>query len=56
MEGAVGYKNGQAAESKLSLVKLKSSEEESQQLRKELRDNKTEYLDHYYILARATEE
>ena len=56
VEGAVGHQNGQAAESKLPLVelgemmskleqrdkKLKCSEEDSQQLRKELRHNKND--------------
>ena len=37
-------------------IKLKCSEEVSQQLRKELRHNKNENLDKYFALARATEE
>ena len=36
--------------------KLKCSDEEYQELKKELRHNKNENLDNYYILARATEE
>ena len=70
VEGSVGHQIGQAAETKLSLVelgelksklvqknkKLKCSEEDSQQLRKELRHNRNEYLDKYFILARTTEE
>ena len=36
--------------------KLKCSEEDRQEMRKELRHNKNENLDNYFILARATEE
>ena len=35
---------------------LKSSEEDRQELKKEVRHNKNENLDNYYVLARATEE
>ena len=36
--------------------KLKCSEEDREVIRKEIRYNKNEYLDHYFNLARATEE
>ena len=36
--------------------KLKCSKEDRQELKKELRHNKNENLDNYYVLARATEE
>ena len=35
---------------------LKCSEEDSQVLEKEIKHNKNENLDNYYVLARATEE
>ena len=70
MEGAVVHQNGQAAELKLPIVKLKDlmslfdhidkklkcSEEDRQESKKELRHNKKENLDDYFILARANEE
>ena len=71
MERAVGLqKNGQAAGSKLPLLeledsmskldqidkKLKCSEEDRQELKKELQQNKNENLDNYINLARATEK
>ena len=36
--------------------KLKCGEEDRQELKKELRHNKSEYLDNYFFLARATKE
>ena len=36
--------------------KLKCSEEDHQELKKEIRHNKNENLDNYYVLMRATEE
>ena len=36
--------------------KLKFGEENSQELKKELRHNKSEYLDNYFVLAKSTEE
>ena len=36
--------------------KLKCSEEDRLELKKEVRHNKIEYLDNYYVLAKATEE
>ena len=59
VEGAEGHQNGQAAETKLPLVELgkwMSKLEDIQQLRKELRHNKNEYLDNYFVLAGTTEE
>ena len=43
---------------KLNVIdkKLKCSEEDRQELKKEIRPNKNENLDNYYVLARATEE
>ena len=35
--------------------KLKSGEEDRQELKKELRQNISEYLDNYFVLARSTE-
>ena len=36
--------------------KPKCGEEDRQELKKELRHNKSEYLDNYFVLARSTEE
>ena len=69
-EGTAGQQNERAKESKVPLVelgdlmtrveqvdkKLKCGEEDRQELEKEFRHNKSEYLDNYFVLAKATEE
>ena len=69
-QGTAGNQDGGAIESKVPSVdladlmtkleqidkKLKCGKEDGQELKKELRHNKSEYLNNYFVLARSTEE